>query len=137
VKVSASVSDLHGTFDVRLQAAAEATAKNINDSVEVVQADTVRSLVNQAKKIEEIWASFDKQIRKAVNQVVEKKLEVTDRTKSKKSAANGIFFTGLDVIAKREKWEGDITSVVHNVLLKVGSAPYYTDVIAVHPKISP
>jgi len=29
--------------------------------------DTVRSLVNQAKKIEEIRASFDKQIRKAVN----------------------------------------------------------------------
>jgi len=27
--------------------------------------------------------------------------------------------------------------VVHNILLKVGSAPYYTDVIAIHPKLSP
>jgi len=39
---------------------------NKNDKVEVVQADTVRSLVNQAKKIEEIWTSFDNQIREAV-----------------------------------------------------------------------
>jgi len=68
---------------------------------------------------------------------VEEKLEVTDRPKLKKLAANGIFFTGLDIIAKREKWEGDITSVVHNVLDIVGSAPYYTDIIAVHPKTSP
>jgi len=46
------------------------------------------------------------------------------RPKYKKLAANGIFFTGLDVI---------VTSVVH----KVGSAPYYTDNIAIHPKSSP
>jgi len=132
-KMSASVSDLRGTFDGQLQAAAETTDKKID----VVRADAVRSLVNQAKKIEEIRTSFDKQIHEAVNQVVKEKLEVTDRPKFKKSAANGIFFTGLDVIAKREKWQGDITSVVHNILHKVGSAPYYTDVIAVHPKTSP
>jgi len=65
-KVSASVSDLHGTFDGQLQAAAEATDKKISDKVEIVWADTVRSLVNQAKKIEEIWTSFDNQIREAV-----------------------------------------------------------------------
>jgi len=50
-KTSASVSDLHGTFDGQLQVAAETTDKKINDKVEVVRADTVRSLVNQAKKI--------------------------------------------------------------------------------------
>jgi len=122
-KMSASVSDLRGTFDGQLQAAAETTDKKID----VVRADTVRSLVNQAKKIEEIQTSLDKQIREAVNQVVKEKLEVTDRPKFKKSAANGIFFTGLDIIAKREKWQGDITSVVHNILHKVGSAPYYTE----------
>jgi len=136
-KMSASVSDLRGTFDGQLQAAAETTDKKIGEKVEVVRAETVRSLVNQAKKIEEIRTSFDKQIREAVNQVVKEKLEVADRLKFKKSAANGIFFTGLDVIAKREKMQGDITSVVHNILHKVGSAPYYTDVIAVHPKTSP
>jgi len=137
VKATASVADLRGTFDVQLKAAAESTDKKIKDSVEAVRAETVRSMVNQAKKIEEIRTSFDKQICEAVNQVVEEKLEVTDKTKFKKSAMNGIYFTGLDVIAKREKWAGDITSVVHNVLHKTGSAPYYTDVIAVHPRNSP
>jgi len=115
---------------------AETTEKNINDKVEVVRADTVRSLVNQAKKIEEIRTGFDKQICEAVKQAVESQ-EAT-RPKFKKLAANGIFFTGLDVIRRREK-EGDVnvTSVVHNILHKVGSAPYYTDIIAIHPKSSP
>jgi len=115
---------------------AETTDKKINDKVEVVRADTVRSLVNQAKKIEEIWTSFDKQIREAVKQAVENQ-EAT-RPKFKKLAANSIFFTGLDVIRRREK-EGDIdvTSVVHNILHKVGSTLYYTDIIAIHPKSSP
>jgi len=40
--------------------------------MEVVRADTVRSLVNQTKKIEQIRMSFDKQICEAVNQVVER-----------------------------------------------------------------
>jgi len=122
---------------VQLQAAAETTDKKIKDSVEAVRAETVRTMVNQAKRIEEIRTGFDEQIREAVNQVVKEKLEVTDRPKFKKLAANGIFFTGLDVIAKRKKMQGDITSVVHNILHKVGSAPYYTDVIAVHPKTLP
>jgi len=135
-KTSASVSDLCGTFDGQLQAAAETTDKKINDRGEVVRADTVRSLVNQAKKIEEIRMSFDKQIREAVKQAVEN--QEAARPKFKKLAANGIFFTGLDVIRKREK-EGDVdvTSVVHNILHKVGSAPYYTDIIAIHLKSSP
>jgi len=136
-KTGASVSELRETFDGQLQAAAESNDKKTDSKVEVVRADTVRSLVNQAKKIEEIRASFDKQIREAVKQVVEKESVGIEKTKFKKSAANGIFFTGLDVIAKREKMQGDITSVVHNILHKVGSAPYYTDVIAVHPKTSP
>jgi len=137
-KTGASVLELRETFDGQLQAAAESTDKNIDAKVEVVRADTVRSLVNQAKKIEEIRASFDQQIREAVDQVVKKKLETAERPKFKNSAEKGIFFTGLDVIAKREKWqEGDITAVVHNILHKVGSAPYYTDVIAVHPRNSP
>jgi len=55
----------------------------------------------------------------------------------KKTAANGIFFTGLTQIRKKEKLDGDITTVIHNILLKVGSSPYYTDVIAIHPKNSP
>jgi len=33
--------------------------------------------------------------------------------------------------------EGDVTSVVHNILHKVGSAPYYTDIIAIHHMSSP
>jgi len=136
-KTGASVSELRETFDGQIQAAAESTDKNIDAKVEVVRADTVRSLVNQAKKIEEIRTGFDQQIREAVNQVVKEKLEVADRPKLKKSTAKGIFFTGLDVIAKREKIQGDITSVVHNILLKVGSAPYYTDIIAVHPRTTP
>jgi len=137
IKATASVEDLRGTFDVQFKAAAETTEKKIKDSVEAARAETVRSMVNQAKRIEEIRTGFDEQIREAVNQVVKEKLEVTDRPKFKKSAANGIFFTGLDVIAKREKMQGDITSVVHNILHKVGSAPYYTDVIAVDPKNTP
>jgi len=134
-KTSVSVSDLRGTFDGQLQVAAEITDKKINDKVEVVRADTVRSLVSQVKKIEEI-RSFDNQIREAVKQAVENQ-EAT-RPKFKKLATNGIFFTGLDVIRRREK-EGDveITSVVYNILHKVGSAPYYTDIIAIHPKSSP
>jgi len=100
--------------------------KNIKDSVEVVRADTVRFLVNQAKK-------NDGQIREAVRQA----LENQKMTSVKKTAENGIFFTGLDIIRKCEKMERDISSVVHNILLKVGSAPYYTDVIAIHPKFSP
>jgi len=136
-KTGASVSELRETLDGQLQAAAESTDEKINSKVEVVRADTVRSLVNQAKKIEEIRTGFDQQIREAVNQVVKEKLEVSDKPQPKKSAENGIFFTGLDVIAKREKWQGDITEVVHNILIKVGSAPYYTDVIAVHPRNSP
>jgi len=136
-KTGASVSELRETFDGQLQAAAESTDKKIDSKVEVVRADTVRSLVKQAKKIEEIRMGFDQQIREAVKQVVEEKLVVSDKPQLKKSAENGIFFTGLDVIAKREKWQGDITEVVHNILIKVGSAPYYTDVIAVHPKNSP
>jgi len=136
-KTCASVLELRETFDGQLQAAAESTDKKIDAKVEVVRADSVRSLVNQAKKIEEIRAGFDQQIREAVNQVVKEKLEVADRPKPKKSTAKGIFFTGLDVIAKREKIQGDITSVVHNILLKVGSAPYYTDIIAVHPRTTP
>jgi len=137
-KAFTSVSDLRRTFDVQLQAVAEVKDKKIKESVEAARADTVRSMVNQAKKIKEIRSSFKKQIREAVKQVVEEKLEAeaTNRPKLKKSAANGIFFTGLDVIRKREKLEGDITSVVHNILIKVGSAPYYTDVMAVHPKTS-
>jgi len=136
-KIGASVLELRETFDGQIQAAAESIGKQVDAKVEVARADSVRSLVNQAKKIEEIRASFDKQIREAVKQVVEKESVVIEKTKFKKSAANGIFFTGLDVIAKREKMQGDITSVVHNILHKVGSAPYYTDVIAVHPKTSP
>jgi len=136
-KTGASVQELRETFDGQIQAAAESIGKQVDAKVEVARADSVRSLVNQAKKIEEIRASFDKQIREAVKQVVEKESVVIEKTKFKKSAANGIFFTGLDVIAKREKMQGDITSVVHNILHKVGSAPYYTDVIAVHPKTSP
>jgi len=136
-KTYSSVSKLHENFDRQIQAAAESTDKKIDAKVEVVRADTVRSIVNQAKKVEEIRTSFDKQIREAVDQVVKEKLEVADRPKFKKSAVNGIFFTGLDVIAKREKWQKDITAVVHNILHKVGSAPYYTDVIAVHPRNSP
>jgi len=135
-KATASVDDLRGTFDVQFKEAAETTEKKIKDSVEAARAETVRTMVNQAKKIEEIRTNFDKQIREAVNQVVKEKLDA-DRPNFKKSAVNGIFFTGLDVIAKREKMQGDITSVVHNILLKIGSAPYYTDVIAVHPKNSP
>jgi len=135
VKATASVDDLRGTFDVQFKEAAETTEKKIKDSVEAARAETVRTMVNQAKKIEEIRTNFDKQIREAVNQVVKEKIEGADRVK--KSAVNGIFFTGLDVIAKREKWQGDITAVVHNILLKIGSAPYYTDVIAVHPRNSP
>jgi len=136
-KTGASVSELRETFDGQLLAAAESTDKKIDTKVEVVRADTVRSLVNQAKKIEEIRTGFDQQIREAVKQVVKEKLKAADKPQLKKSAENGIFFTGLDVIAKREKWQGDITTVVHNILLKVGSAPYYTDVIAVHPRNSP
>jgi len=136
-KTGASVQELRETFDGQIQAAAESIGKQVDAKVEVARADSVRSLVNQAKKIEEIRASFDKQIREAVKQVVEKESVVIEKTKFKKSAANGIFFTGLDVIAKREKMQGDITSVVHNILHKVGSAPYYTDVIAVHPKTTP
>jgi len=136
VKATSSVDDLRGTFDVQVKEAAETTEKKIKDSVEAARAETVRTMVNQAKKIEEIRTNFDKQIREAVNQVVKEKLDV-DRPNFKKSAVNGIFFTGLDVIAKREKWQGDITTVVHNILLEVGSAPYYTDVIAVHPRNSP
>jgi len=57
---------------------------------------------------------------------------------SNRSAANGIFFTGLTNIRKRENLSGgNITSVVHNNLHKVGSSAYYTDVIAIHPKNSP
>jgi len=136
VKATASVDDLRKTFDVQFKEAAETTEKKIKDSVEAARAETVRTIVNQAKKIEEIRTNFDEQIREAVKQVVKEKLDV-DRPNFKKSAANGIFFTGLDVIAKREKWQGDITTVVHNILLEVGSAPYYTDVIAVHPRNSP
>jgi len=135
VKAAASVDDLRRTFDVQFKEAAETTEKKIKDSVEAARAETVRINVNQAKKIEEIRTNFDKQIREAVSQVVKEKLEGADRVK--KPAVNGIFFTGLDVIAKREKWQGDITAVVHNILLKIGSAPYYTDVIAVHPRHSP
>jgi len=43
----------------------------------------------------------------------------------------------LDIIRKREALDGDITSVVHNILQKVGSSAYYTEVIALHPKMSP
>jgi len=136
-KIGASVLELRETFDGQIKEAAESIGKQVDAKVEVARADSVRALVNQAKKIEEIRASFDKQIREAVKQVVEKESVVIEKTKLKKSAANGIFFTGLDVIAKREKMQGDITSVVHNILHKVGSAPYYTDVIAVHPKTSP
>jgi len=136
-KASASASKLRETFDGQLQAAAESTDKKIEAKVEVVRAETVRSFVNQAKRIEEIRTGFDQQIREAVNQVVKEKFEVVDRPTHKKSTAKGIFFTGLDVIAKREKIQGDITSVVHNILLKVGSAPYYTDIIAVHPRTTP
>jgi len=135
VKTTASVDDLRGTFDVQFKEAAETTEKKIKDSVETARAETVRTMVNQAKRIEEIRTNFDTQIREAVSQVVKEKLEGADRVK--KPAVNGIFFTGLDVIAKREKWQGDITAVVHNILLKIGSAPYYTDVIAVHPRHSP
>jgi len=135
VKTTASVDDLRGTFDVQFKEAAETTEKKIKDSVEAARAETVRTMVNQAKRIEEIRTNFDTQIREAVSQVVKEKLEGADRVK--KPAVNGIFFTGLDVIAKREKWQGDITAVVHNILLKIGSAPYYTDVIAVHPRNSP
>jgi len=53
-KVNASVSDLRGTFDRWIQAAAETTDKKINDSLETARAETVRTMVNQAKKIEEI-----------------------------------------------------------------------------------
>jgi len=95
-KTSACVSDLRCTFDGQLQAAAEITDKKINDRVEVVRADTVRSLVNQAKKIEEIRMSFDKQIREAVKQAVEN--QEGARPKFKKLAAKGIFFTSSDVI---------------------------------------
>jgi len=55
----------------------------------------------------------------------------------KKTAANGFFFTGLTQIRKKEKLDGDITTVIHNILLKVGSSPYYTDVVAIHPRNSP
>jgi len=136
-KIGASVLELRETFDGQIQAAAESIGKQVDAKVEVARADSVRSLVSQAKKIEEIRENFDKQIREAVKQVVEKESVVLEKTKFKKSVANGIFFTGLDVIAKREKMQGDITAVVHNILHKVGSAPYYTDVIAVHPKTSP
>jgi len=71
-------------------------------------------------------------VREASKQALEK-AEVT----SKRSAANGIFFTGLANICKRENLSGgDITSVVHNLLHKVGISAYYTDVIAIHPKNS-
>jgi len=76
---------------------------------------------------------FEERVREASKQAIEK-AEMT----SKKSAANGIFFTGLSNICKKENINGgDITSVVHNVLHKVGSSAYYTDIIAIHPKNSP
>jgi len=66
VKATASVAELRGTFNMQFKAAAETTDKKIKDSVEAARAETVRSMVNQAKNIEEIRTSFDKQIRKAV-----------------------------------------------------------------------
>jgi len=68
---------------------------------------------------------------------LEKQDKVTSRSTFKKTAENGIFFTGLDVLGKHKKMEGNVSLVVHNILHKVGSAPYYTDVITIHPKSSP
>jgi len=61
-KMSASVSELRWTFVVQIQAAAETIDKKINNSLGIVRSDTVRSLVNQVKKIEEIRTAFDQQI---------------------------------------------------------------------------
>jgi len=84
------------------------------------------------KRMEKLQTVFEEKVREASKQALEKS-EVT----SKRSAANGIFFTGLTNIRKRENLSGgDITLVVHNVLHKVGSSAYYTDVIAIHPKNS-
>jgi len=83
--------------------------------------------------MEKLQKVFKGKVRKASKQALEK-AKVT----SKRSAANGIFFIGLTNIRKRENLSGgDITSVVHNILHKVGSSDYYTDVIAIHPKNSP
>jgi len=83
--------------------------------------------------INELRRTFDEQIRWEVQQIVAR-TESMSVLPPKKSAINGIFFTGLDVIRKRKAVNDDVTSVVHNVLHKVGSSSYYTDVIAIHPK---
>jgi len=85
------------------------------------------------ERAEELQRAFEEKVREASKQALEKN-EMT----AKKSAANGVFFTGLSNIRKKEGITGgDITSVVHNVLHKVGSSAYYTDVIAIHPKNLP
>jgi len=83
--------------------------------------------------MEKLQKVFEEKVKEASQQALDKA-----EVKSTKSAANGIFFTGLANIRKREGLnDGDITAVVHNVLHKVGSSPYYTDVVAIHPKNSP
>jgi len=53
-KTNTSISELRETFDVQTKLVAESTDKKIKDSVGEVRSETVRSLVNQVKKIEEI-----------------------------------------------------------------------------------
>jgi len=85
------------------------------------------------ERLAELQTSFEAKVREAANQALEKAT-----VKSMKSAENKIFFTGLPQIWKRENLNGgDITSVVHNVLHRVGSSLYYTNVIAIYPKNSP
>jgi len=88
-----------------------------------------------AASVDELKKTFDEHIRRRAQQAAERSERMSEPTK--RTAENGIFFTGLDVIRKREAINGDVTSVVHNILHKVGSSAYYTDVIAIHPKLTP
>jgi len=97
-KMNASVSEIRWTFEVQSQAAAESTDKKIDDSVGEVWSEAVSSLVNQVRNIEEIWTLFDGQIREAVRRALENQEKVTSKPTVKKTADNGIFFTGLNAI---------------------------------------
>jgi len=70
-----------------------------------------------------------KKVREAAKQASKKATPMP-----KKTAENGVFFTGLTQIPKKEKLDREISAVIHNILLRVGCIPYYNDVIAIHPK---
>jgi len=86
-------------------------------------------LQKNCESIEEVRRAFDQKVREAAKQASEQAAPMT-----KKTAKNRIFFTGLMQIQKKEKLDGDITTVIHNILLRVGCSPYYMDIIAIHPK---